>query len=65
MPEGAVGRVVGGHPIVNPEKEARAVTLERGWKRFAGLQDSKTNSGAPVSGNVMIPPRDGLLLVRQ
>lgn len=49
--------------LVNPDTSPRAITVERGWKRFAGRQAATINNGTPVR-ELTLPPRDGLLLIR-
>ena len=48
--------------LVNPEGEPHTVSLEPGWRRFAGRQDA-VNDGRPVR-ELTLAGRDGVLLVR-
>lgn len=49
--------------LVNPTGQSRSVEVESGFRRFQGKQDPKTNNGEPV-GTVNLPPRDGIVLIR-
>lgn len=49
--------------LVNPDTSARAVSVEKGWKRHAGKQVPDVNNGKPAT-DISLPSRDGLLLVR-
>ncbi len=50
--------------LVNPNADARTVTLEPGWRRVLARQDPVANDGTPV-GQLTLGPREGLVLVRQ
>jgi hypothetical protein len=50
--------------LVNPNDDARTVTIEPGWRRILARQDPVANDGTPV-GTLTLAPRDGLVLVRQ
>lgn len=50
--------------LLNPTTIARTVTVERGWKRFAGVQAPAWNNGKEVT-TVTLQAKDGLVLVRQ
>ena len=49
--------------LVNPETSPRPVKLDSGWKRFKGRQAPEVNNGE-AAREFMLPPRDGLVLVR-
>jgi hypothetical protein len=53
-----------GMALVNPGVHSVSVNVGAGYKRFSGSQDMAVNSGASAE-LVTIPPRDGLVLVRQ
>ena len=54
-----------GVAIVNPAGNGpRTVTLESGYRRFAGTQDSTTNDGQPAA-SITLAERDGILLVAE
>jgi hypothetical protein len=50
--------------LVNPNADARTVTVEPGWRRMLAGQDPVTNDGTPV-GTLTLGPKDGLVLLRQ
>ena len=50
--------------LVNPNDDARTVTLEPGWRRILANQDPVANNGTPVQ-TLTLPPKDGLVLVRE
>ena len=49
--------------LVNPTGQTRTVDLPSGYRRIVGRQDAVTNNGQ-VAGRVVLPPKDGLVLVR-
>jgi hypothetical protein len=49
--------------LVNPGDATRRLSVEPGWKRFAGAQDARTNDGTRAT-EVTLPARSGLLLVK-
>lgn len=53
----------GGIALVNPTDAPVTVTLEPGFKKFAGKQDAETNDGRPVT-ELTLPKKDGIILVR-
>lgn len=53
----------GGVVLLNPGDQTLSIELESGLKRIAGKQDPVTNNGQAVS-KVLLPPRDGLILVK-
>ena len=48
--------------LVNPQAEARTVTLEPGWRRLLAIQDPQANNGQPAT-TLSLPAKDGLVLV--
>jgi hypothetical protein len=48
--------------LVNPQADARTVTLEPGWRRLLAIQDPLTNNGQPAT-TLTLPAKDGLVLV--
>jgi hypothetical protein len=50
--------------LVNPNSDARTVTLPAGWRRLLAYQDPQVNSGASVR-TLTLPPKDGIVLVPQ
>ena len=50
--------------LVNPQLDARTVTIEPGWRRLLAGQDPVTNNGQAV-GTLTLPAKDGIVLVRQ
>lgn len=50
--------------LLNPGVSSRDVELEPGLNRFRGLQAPDWNDGTPA-GRLRLPPRDGLILVRE
>jgi hypothetical protein len=53
-----------GMVVVNPDRNPARVRIEPGFRRFRGTQDPRVNDGQPV-GELVLPGRDGLLLVRE
>ena len=53
-----------GIALVNPTKQAVAVTLDRGFCRLKGKQDPVTNDGNPAT-SVLLQARDGIVLRRE
>jgi hypothetical protein len=51
--------------LVNPQADARTVTIEPGWRRLLARQDPVVNNGAEVPGKLTIPAKDGIILVRK
>jgi len=49
--------------LVNPDNRPHTVSIEPGWRRFKGSQAADVNDGTPA-GQVTLPSRDGLLLVK-
>ncbi|MEW6334632.1 MAG: putative glycoside hydrolase [Thermodesulfobacteriota bacterium] len=50
--------------LLNPTAVARTVTLERGWKRIAGVQAPGWNNGSAVT-TLTLQAKDGIVLVRR
>ena len=50
--------------LVNPQAEARTVTIEPGWRRLLARQAPTVNNGQPVT-SLTIPAKDGIILVRR
>ena len=50
--------------LVNPQADARTVTIEPGWRRLLAKQDPITNNGQPV-GTLTLGSKDGIVLVRR
>ena len=50
--------------LVNPQSDARTVTIEAGWRRFQGRQATSVNNGTRVT-TITIPAKDGIVLVRE
>lgn len=50
--------------LVNPNAEARTVSVQPGWRRLLAAQDPQTNDGTAVK-TLTIPPKDGIVLVPQ
>ena len=50
--------------LVNPQTDARTVSVEAGWRRLLAKQDALTNNGQPVT-TLTLPAKDGIVLVRQ
>ncbi len=50
--------------LVNPTKQAVAVTLDRGFCRLEWKQDPATNDGKPAASS-MLQATDGIVLRRQ
>jgi len=53
-----------GISLVNPTISAQTVTIEPGFHRISGSQDTITNNGASATGTLTIRSRDGILLKR-
>lgn len=64
-PGGAWVRTFGnGIAIANPTEAPVTVAVPAGTRKLAGTQDPAHNDGAPVTGSITVPARDGYLLVR-
>jgi hypothetical protein len=50
--------------LVNPNTDARTVTVTTGWRRLLAKQDPVVNNGAAVK-TLTIGPKDGIVLVPQ
>jgi hypothetical protein len=50
--------------LVNPNDDARTVSIAPGWRRLLASQDAQVNNGAAVK-TLTIPAKDGLVLVPQ
>ncbi len=57
-------RFVNGMALVNPAGSSAAVTVESGYRRIKGRQDPVANDGT-IAGVIVLPPKAGLILVRQ
>ncbi|MEK8088518.1 putative glycoside hydrolase [Thermithiobacillus plumbiphilus] len=53
-----------GMALVNPTGSSVTVNVGSGYKRIAGNQDRGVNNGQAVSGNITIPAKDGIVLVK-
>ena len=52
-----------GIALVNPTQQAVTVTLEAGFRRLLGKQDSAVNNGSPAA-SVTLEAKDGIILCR-
>jgi hypothetical protein len=50
--------------LVNPDAEARTVSIEPGWRRILARQDPLVNDGTRAT-TVTLQPKDGLVLIRE
>jgi hypothetical protein len=50
--------------LVNPQTDARTVTVEPGWRRILARQDPAVNDGTRAT-TLTLPPKDGLVLIRE
>jgi hypothetical protein len=49
--------------LVNPNGDARTVTVDPGWRRVLARQDASVNNGMTVT-TLTLQPKDGIVLVR-
>ncbi len=54
-----------GVAFVNPSTQPVEFEVGGGYRRIFGKQDPSTNSGQPVGDKIVVPPRDGIVLVTQ
>lgn len=50
--------------FVNPTDHSQIVDVESGYRRIAGKQDPIVNDGHPVGSTIVVPARDGIVLIR-
>lgn len=54
-----------GMVLVNPTGSNVTVNVGYSYKRIAGRQDRSVNNGQAVNGNITIPAKDGIILVKR
>ena len=50
--------------IVNPTTSTASIPVEAGYRHFVGKQDPVTNNGAVVNGSISMPPKSGIVLIK-
>lgn len=50
--------------FVNPTDHTQTVDVEPGYRRIVGKQDPIVNDGRPVGSTIVVPARDGIVLIR-